>query len=38
MKTAIWLAEKGYVPEWALRRGIRRLLSQRLDELNAKYG
>jgi cyclopropane-fatty-acyl-phospholipid synthase len=37
MQTAIWLAEKGYVPEWALRKGIRRLLRQRLDELNVKY-
>lgn len=37
MQTAIWLAEKGYVPEWALRRGIRRLLAQRIDELKAKY-
>ncbi len=37
MQTAIWLAEKGYVPEWALRKGIRRLLSQRIDELHTKY-
>lgn len=37
MQTAIWLAEKGYVPEWVLRKGIRRLLSQRIDELNATY-
>lgn len=37
MQTAIWLAEKGYVPEWVLRKGIRRLLSQRLEELDAKY-
>lgn len=37
MQAAIWLAEKGYVPEWVLRKGIRRLLSQRIDELHAKY-
>jgi cyclopropane-fatty-acyl-phospholipid synthase len=37
MKTAIWLAEKGYVPEFLLRQGIRRLLTQRLEELHAKY-
>jgi hypothetical protein len=38
MKTAIWLAEKGYVPEWILRKGIQRLLAQRLVELNEKFG
>lgn len=37
MKTAIWLAEKGYVPEFLLRKGIRSLLAQRLVELHAKY-
>ena len=37
MQTAIWLAEKGYVPEWVLRKGIRRLLSQRIHELHSKY-
>jgi hypothetical protein len=38
MKTAIWLAEKGYVPEWFLRKGIKRLLAQRIEEINQKYG
>jgi cyclopropane-fatty-acyl-phospholipid synthase len=38
MKTAIWLAEKGYVPEYFLRTGIRRLLAQRIQELEIKYG
>jgi hypothetical protein len=38
MQTAIWLAEKGYVPEWILRKGIKHLLAQRIEELNEKYG
>jgi cyclopropane-fatty-acyl-phospholipid synthase len=38
MQTAIWLAEKGYVPEWILRKGIKHLLAQRIQELNEKYG
>lgn len=38
MKTAIWLAEKGYVPEFLLRKGIKRLLEVRLVELQEKFG
>lgn len=37
INTAIWLAEKGYVPEFVLRKGIRKLLTERLVELHAKY-
>ena len=33
MNAAIWLAEKGYVPEFLLRVAIRRLLAQRLAGL-----
>ena len=33
MKPAIWLAEKGYVPEFLLRVAIRRLLAERLRDI-----
>ena len=38
MKTALKLVEKGLVPKPLLRRGIRRLLRQRLAELRVTFG
>jgi cyclopropane-fatty-acyl-phospholipid synthase len=38
MKVAIKLAERGWVPEFILRKGIRKLLGDRLEELQAQFG